>query len=89
MVPFQTIPPSEPFGRKDFFDSLEPFKISVFCPNSNFCKIPKNPVFATFWSNVRGVLLPLQKDTRSESCKGWMAKNLKEEFRNEKPEAGS
>ena len=22
MVPFQTIPPSEPFGRKDFFDSL-------------------------------------------------------------------
>ena len=22
MVPFQTIPPSEPFGWKDFFDSL-------------------------------------------------------------------
>ena len=22
MVPFQTIPPSEPFGLKDFFDSL-------------------------------------------------------------------
>ena len=24
MVPFQTIPPSEPFGWKDFFDSLTP-----------------------------------------------------------------
>ncbi len=23
MVPFQTIPPSEPFGWKDFFDSLK------------------------------------------------------------------
>ena len=23
MVPFQTIPPSESFGRKDFFDSLD------------------------------------------------------------------
>ncbi len=25
MVPFQTIPPSEPFGWKDFFDSLKHF----------------------------------------------------------------
>ena len=25
MVPFQTIPPSEPFGWKDFFDSLKTF----------------------------------------------------------------
>ncbi len=25
MVPFQTIPPSEPFGWKDFFDSLNHF----------------------------------------------------------------
>ena len=25
MVPYQTIPPSEPFGWKDFFDSLKHF----------------------------------------------------------------
>ena len=30
MVPFQTIPPSEPFGWKDFFDS------PIFCPSGNY-----------------------------------------------------
>ena len=38
---------------------------------------------------VRGVLLPLQKDTVQGAAKALRAKNLKEEFRNEKPEAGS
>ena len=40
MVPFQTIPPSEPFGWKDFFDSLRadedigPCKKAQGFPNS-------------------------------------------------------
>ena len=34
MVPFQTIPPSESFGWKDFFDSL--IKLSFFNSDPNF-----------------------------------------------------
>ena len=57
MVPFQTIPPSEPFGWKDFFDSLWnissyysiplPLSPSLFellrCRDRNREKVRKNP----------------------------------------------
>ena len=40
MVPFQTIPPSESFGRKDFFDSLTDGKCNIFHPFSMPVRAP-------------------------------------------------
>ena len=39
MVPFQTIPPSEPFGWKDFFDSLQDKIQFLFQKMNKKCEI--------------------------------------------------
>ena len=54
MVPFPTIPPSESFGRKDFFDSLIFADFTTITRKEADCKpesFRKNGIFLHFVRN--------------------------------------